>query len=190
MLHWKTGDRHDKGFLVARVDLGELGQVDIAGGQICPIHMGRSADGVRYSYTADPAREFGNQMTAHLGRELEARGVTRLVVAGDLNTPNPREFFTDQLDLVDGFGNPPPATTPDGRSIDRIFTARDLAVHDVEVVRLPGADHFLVGCRVAPRQQQERVIGRIREQDLVRPRSAGPSRSGFGRPGPAGRGPR
>jgi len=77
MLHWNTGQRldwHPKGFLVARVDLGELGQVDVAGGQVCPIHMARSADGAEYSYTEDPARQFGTEMTAYLGRELEARG--------------------------------------------------------------------------------------------------------------------
>ncbi|MEU4606986.1 hypothetical protein AB0F43_28730 [Kribbella sp. NPDC023972] len=92
--------------------------------------------------------------------------------------------------LVDGFGDPPPATTPDGRSIDRIFSTRDLAVRDVEVVRVPGAEHCLVGCRIIRRQQPERPIGMIREQDLARPRSVGPWRSGGGRTGPAGRGPR
>jgi len=116
--------------------------------------------------------------------------VRRLVVAGDLNMPNPRDFFSGQLGLVDGFGDPPPATTPDGRSIDRLFASRELAVREVEVVRVMGADHFAVGCRIDPRQQQERAIGRLREQDLARPRSVGQSRSGGGLRGPAGRGSR
>ncbi|MGW1344644.1 endonuclease/exonuclease/phosphatase family protein [Kribbella sp. NPDC002412] len=193
MLHWRTGEPlgwHAKGFVVARLDLGEQGTVDIAAGQVCPVHMARSADGVEYTYREEPARSYGKEMAAHLARELEARGVRRLVVAGDLNMQNPRDFFAEQLGLVDGFDDPLPATTPDGRSIDRIFTSPSLAVGDVEVVRLAGADHFPVGCRVSARPSQERAIGMIREQDLARPRSGGPLRSGGGRRGPVGRGPR
>ncbi|MFI7065565.1 endonuclease/exonuclease/phosphatase family protein [Kribbella sp. NPDC050124] len=193
MLHWRTGeplDWHAKGFVVARLDLGEQGTVDIAAGQVCPVHMARSVDGVEYTYSEEPARSYGKEMTAHLARELEARGVRRLIVAGDLNMQNPRDFFTEQLGLVDGFSDPLPATTPDGRSIDRIFTSPSLAVGDVEVVRLAGADHYPVGCQVTARPSQERAIGMIREQDLARPKSGGPSRSGGARRGPTGRGPR
>jgi len=157
MLHWSTGERldwHQKGFLVARGDFGPIGQVDIVGGQICPIHMARSVDGVGYSYAEGAGRRFGTELTAFLGRELEARGVRRAVIAGDLNMPQPKDFFTrlGRLDLVDGFGHQPPSTTPDGRSIDRIFLTDDLAARSVEVVQLPGADHFPCACRIARRQ--------------------------------------
>ncbi|TDW14073.1 endonuclease/exonuclease/phosphatase family protein [Kribbella kalugense] len=189
-LHWRTGkpmDAHPKGFLVARGDFGALGEVDIVGGQVCPLHMFRSASGVPYTYREGPGQEYGEQLTAYLRQELAARGVRRAVVAGDLNMPNPREVF-GRLDLVDGFGDPPPATTPDGRSIDRLFSTRDLVTREVEVLQLPGADHYPVVCRVARRQADVPAIGRIREQDLARP--GGQLRSGGGRRGPAGRGPR
>jgi endonuclease/exonuclease/phosphatase family metal-dependent hydrolase len=193
MLHWRTGDPlewHPKGFLVARGDFGELGQVDIVGGQVCPIHMGRDADGIEYTYSEGPGREFGLGMIEHLGRELAARGVERAVLAGDLNMPDPRGYF-GRLGLVDGFGDPAPATTPDGRSIDRVFASKDLVMREVEVVRIQGADHYAVVARVARRTPEIGAIGKIRAQDLARPpRSGGPSRSGFGRPGQAGRGPR
>ncbi len=192
-LHWRTGepmDPHPKGFLVARGDFGALGEVDIVGGQVCPIHMFRSASAVEYTYREGPGREFGAQMTAYLREELAARGVRRAVVAGDLNMPNPREFFGETLGLVDAFGDPPPATTPDGRSIDRLFSTPDLVTRDVEVVQVPGADHFSVVCRLTRRQPDAPAIGRIREQDLARPRSGGQLRTGDGRRGPVGRGPR
>ncbi|TWD75126.1 endonuclease/exonuclease/phosphatase family metal-dependent hydrolase [Kribbella amoyensis] len=184
MLHWSTGDRldwHEKGFLVARGDFGPLGQVDIVGGQICPVHMARSADGVEYSYAEGPGRAFGQEMTAYLGRELAARGVQRAVIAGDLNMPNPGDFFSrlGPLELADGFGEPAPATTPDGRSIDRVFLTQDLLARDAEVLRLPGADHFPCACRVTSRDGGRSPLGAIREQDLTRP----PTRPGP----PAGR---
>ncbi|TCC21748.1 endonuclease/exonuclease/phosphatase family protein [Kribbella speibonae] len=190
-LHWRTGqpmDPHPKGFLVARGEFGALGAVDIVGGQVCPIHMFRSAEGVEYTYREGPGREFGEQMTAYLRDELAARGVRRAVVAGDLNMPNPREFFGETLGLVDAFGDPPPVTTPDGRSIDRLFSTPDLVARDVEVVQVPGADHFAVVCRLTRREPDVPAIGKIREQDLARPRSGGQLRSGGGRRGPAGRG--
>ncbi len=117
-------------------------------------------------------------MTAYLRDELAARGVRRSVVAGDLNMPNPREFFGETLRLVDAFGDPPLITTPDGRSIDRLFSTPDLVARDVEVVQVPGADHFPVVCRLTRRQPEAPAIGRIREQDLTRPpaRSAPPER--------------
>jgi endonuclease/exonuclease/phosphatase family metal-dependent hydrolase len=107
------------------------------------------------------------------------RGVRRAIVAGDLNMPNPGDFFGKSLGLVDAFGNPPPATTPDGRSIDRLFTTPDLAARDVEVVKLPGADHYPVVCRLDRRPPEEPSIGRVRQQDLTRP---------WSRPGSADRG--
>lgn len=185
MLHWSTGERldwHPKGFLVARGDFGPAGRLDIVGGQICPIHMARSADGVEYSYTTGPGREFGNDLAEYLGRELEARGVRRAVLAGDLNMPNPEDFFSKlgRLDLVDGFGDQRPSTTPDGRSVDRIFLTDDLAPRGVEVVRVPGADHFPCACRVARRPLVPgNAPGRVREQDLAKP----PSRPGSSRRG-------
>jgi endonuclease/exonuclease/phosphatase family metal-dependent hydrolase len=114
----------------------------------------------------------------YLREELAARGVRRAVVAGDLNTPNPGDVF-GKLDLVDAFGDAPPATTPDGRSIDRLFSARDLITRGVSVIQLPGADHYPVVCRLARRPPEARSIGRIREQDLTRPPT---------RPGSANRG--
>jgi endonuclease/exonuclease/phosphatase family metal-dependent hydrolase len=170
-LHWRTGepmDPHPKGFLVARGDFGSLGQVDLVGGQVCPIHMFRSASGVEYTYQDGAGREYGAQLTAYLREELAARGVQRAVVAGDLNMPNPRDVFGEPLGLVDAFGDPPPITTPDGRSIDRLFSTPDLVARDVEVVRLPGADHHPVVCRLTRRNPQP-TLGRIREQDLARP---------------------
>ncbi|MGW6199095.1 endonuclease/exonuclease/phosphatase family protein [Kribbella sp. NPDC055110] len=171
-LHWRTRepmDPHPKGFLVARGDFGALGTVDIVGGQVCPIHMFRSASAVGYTYREGPGREFGAQMTAYLREELAARGVRRAVVAGDLNMPNPREFFGETLGLVDAFGDPPPVTTPDGRSIDRLFSTPDLVARGVEVVQVPGADHFPVVCRLTRRSLEAPATGRIREQDLTRP---------------------
>lgn len=188
LLHWSTGERldwHQKGFLVARGDFGPIGQVDIVGGQICPIHIARSVDGVEYSYTEGAGRRFGAEMTTFLGRELEARGVRRAVIAGDLNMPQPKDFFArlGRLDLVDGFGHQPPSTTPDGRSIDRIFLTDDLAARSVEVVQLPGADHFPCAGRIARRQDgQGFAWGRVRQQDLARP-PAQPSTPGAGRHG-------
>ncbi|TDO56086.1 endonuclease/exonuclease/phosphatase family metal-dependent hydrolase [Kribbella sp. VKM Ac-2571] len=176
-LHWRTGepmDPHPKGFLVARGDFGALGEVDLVGGQVCPIHMFRSASGVEYTYREGPGRKFGTQMTAYLREELAARGVRRAVVAGDLNMPNPREFFGETLGLVDAFGDPPPITTPDGRSIDRLFSTPDLVARDVKVAQMPGADHFPVACQLTRRHPETQPIGRIREQDLARP----PARSG------------
>lgn len=181
-LHWRTGEplvAHGKGFLVVRGDFGELGEIDIVGGQVCPIHMFRSAEGVEYTYREGPGREAGEQLAAYLREEFAARGVQRAIVAGDLNMPNPGDFFGKSLGLVDAFGNPPPVTTPDGRSIDRLFSTPDLVVRDVEVVKLLGADHYPVVCRVTSRTQQTPAIGRIREQDLTRPPS---------RPGTASRG--
>jgi endonuclease/exonuclease/phosphatase family metal-dependent hydrolase len=185
-LHWRTGeplDPHPKGFLVARGEFGALGELDIVGGQVCPVHMFRSAEGVEYSYQEGVGLAYGAQLAAHLHAELEARGVLRAVVAGDLNMPNPREFFGERLGLVDAFGDPPPATTPDGRSIDRLFCTRDLVARETEVVPLPGADHYPVVCRLDRRPPEAPAIGRIREQDLARPpRSApGTSRRGFAR---------
>jgi endonuclease/exonuclease/phosphatase family metal-dependent hydrolase len=180
-LHWRTGepmDPHPKGFLVVRGDFGALGEIDIVGGQVCPIHMFRSAEGVEYSYRDGVGREFGAELTAYLRAELAARGVRRAVVAGDLNMPNPREFFGETLGLVDAFGDPPPVTTPDGRSIDRLFSTPDLVAREVEVVQVPGADHFPVVCRLARRHPEAPTIGRIREQDLARP----PARSTPGAP--------
>lgn len=170
-LHWRTGEPmepHGKGFLIARGDFGALGEIDIVGGQVCPLHMFRSASGVPYTYREGPGREYGEQLAAYLREELAARGVRRAVVAGDLNMPSPREVF-GKLDLVDGFGDPPPATTPDGRSIDRLFSTRDLVTREVEVVQLPGADHYPVICRVARHPLVPTESGRIREQDLTRP---------------------
>ena len=83
--------------------------------------------------------------------------------------PNPEDFFAKSLGLVDAFGNQPPATTPDGRSIDRLFSTPDLVVRDFEVLQLPGADHYPVVCRVDRRNPEAPGIGRIREQDLTRP---------------------
>ncbi|WP_329001899.1 endonuclease/exonuclease/phosphatase family protein [Kribbella sp. NBC_00709] len=179
-LHWRTGkplDPHPKGFVVARGDFGALGEIDIVGGQVCPIHMFRSAAGVEYTYRDGPGRQYGEQMTAYLRDELATRGVRRAVIAGDLNMPNPGDFFS-QLDLVDAFGDPPPATTPDGRSIDRLFSTRDLVAHDVEVLQLPGADHYPVVCRVDRRQPSASAPGRIRAQDLARPPAGPISRRG------------
>lgn len=171
-LHWRTGEplvAHGKGFLVVRGDFGALGSIDIAGGQVCPIHMFRSAEGVEYTYREGAGREAGEQLAAYLREEFAARGVRRAIVAGDLNMPNPEDFFGERLGLADAFGSPPPATTPDGRSIDRLFTTPDLAAHDVDVIPLPGADHYPVVCRITRRTQQTTTIGRIREQDLIRP---------------------
>lgn len=92
--------------------------------------------------------------------------------------PNPGDVF-GKLDLVDAFGDAPPATMPDGRSIDRLFSTRHLVTGEVEVVQLPGADHYPVVCRLARRPPEARSIGRIREQDLTRPPN---------RPGSANRG--
>ncbi|HEY9333249.1 MAG TPA: endonuclease/exonuclease/phosphatase family protein, partial [Kribbella sp.] len=107
----------------------------------------------------------------------------RAVVAGDLNMPNPRDVFGEPLGLVDAFGDPPPVTTPDGRSIDRLFSTPDLVARDVEVVRVPGADHYPVVCRLTHRTPEAPAIGHIREQDLARPpaRPAAPSRRGLSR---------
>ncbi|HWD79542.1 MAG TPA: endonuclease/exonuclease/phosphatase family protein [Kribbella sp.] len=180
-LHWRTGrpmDPHPKGFVVARTDFG----LDIVGGQVCPIHMFRSVDGVEYTYQDGAGHAYGTQLAAYLREELAARGVRRAVVAGDLNMPNPREFFGQTLGLVDAFGDPPPATTPDGRSIDRLFCTPDLVARDVEVVQVPGADHYLVGCRLDRAPDAPSAGGRIRDQDLARPpvRPAARKR-GFGR---------
>ncbi|MGW7684104.1 endonuclease/exonuclease/phosphatase family protein [Kribbella sp. NPDC054772] len=183
-LHWRTGQPlppHPKGFLVARGDFGALGEVDIVGGQVCPVHMFRSAEGVEYTYRDGAGRAAGDEMTAYLRQELAARGVRRAIVAGDLNMPNPREFFGAGLGLVDAFGDPPPATTPDGRSIDRLFCTPDLVTRKTEVLHLPGADHYPVGCRIS-RREPPPVVGRIREQELGRPPSrAAARRPGFGR---------
>ncbi|GAA1615996.1 endonuclease/exonuclease/phosphatase family protein [Kribbella karoonensis] len=171
-LHWRTGepmDPHPKGFVVARADLGPSGAVDIVGGQVCPIHMFRSAEGVEYSYREGVGHSYGMEMAEYLKEELAARGVRRGVVAGDLNMPNPRGFFGERLGLVDAFGDPPPATTPDGRSIDRLFCTRDLVTREAEVVQVPGADHHLVVCRLDRRPPDPPTTGRIREQDLVKP---------------------
>ncbi|GAA3147081.1 endonuclease/exonuclease/phosphatase family metal-dependent hydrolase [Kribbella aluminosa] len=171
-LHWRTGapmDPHPKGFVVARGEFGAFGEVDIVGGQVCPVHMFRSADGVEYTYQEGAGREYGVQLAAYLQGELAARGVRRAVVAGDLNMPNPREFFGERLGLVDAFGDPPPATTPDGRSIDRLFSTRDLITRQAEVIQLPGADHHLVVCRLSRRPIDAPPTARIRDQDLTRP---------------------
>ncbi|WP_405064539.1 endonuclease/exonuclease/phosphatase family protein [Kribbella sp. NBC_01505] len=144
-LHWRTGavlDPHPKGFLAVRT-----GGFDLVGGQVCPVHMARDADGKPYTYTAGAGREFGQATTAFLQRELHQRGVQELVLGGDLNMPNPRDLF-GPLGLLDVFPDPPPATTPDGRSIDRVFTSSGLRVDEVRVVELPGADHFPVTCRI------------------------------------------
>lgn len=190
-LHWRTGkslDPHPKGFLVARGDFGALGEIDIVGGQVCPIHMFRSADGVEYTYRTGAGREYGEELTAYLREELAARGVQRAVIAGDLNMPNPGDVFGRPLGLVDAFGDPPPVTTPDGRSIDRLFSTPNLVVREVEVVELPGADHYPVVCRVTRRSPQAAAIGRVREQDLAKPArhpgcppAAGNTRRGIGR---------
>jgi endonuclease/exonuclease/phosphatase family metal-dependent hydrolase len=177
-LHWRTGepmDPHPKGFVVARGDFGTLGEVDIVGGQVCPIHMFRSAEGVEYTYQEGVGRAVGEQLTEHLRQEFAARGITRAVVVGDLNMPNPRDVF-GPLDLVDAFGDPPPATTPDGRSIDRLFSARDLVTRDFEVRPVPGADHFPVSCRLDLRQLDAPALGRFREQDLAKPPAQKPPR--------------
>lgn len=171
-LHWRTGapmDPHPKGFVVARADFGPAGEADIVGGQVCPIHMFRSADGVEYSYRAGVGREYGVQLADYLREELAARGFRRGVMAGDLNMPNPREFFGERLGLVDAFGDPPPATTPDGRSIDRLFSSPDLVTREVEVVRVPGADHYMVVCRLDRQPPDAPAPGRIRQQDVTRP---------------------
>ena len=181
-LHWRTGEplvAHGKGFLVVRADFGALGEIDIVGGQVCPIHMFRSAEGVEYTYREGPGREAGEQLAAYLREEFAARGVQRAIVAGDLNMPNPEDFFGRSLGLVDAFGNPPPVTTPDGRSIDRLFTTPDLVAREVEVLRLPGADHFPVVCRVDRRRPEAPAPSRIRAQDLARP----PARPTPRRPG-------
>lgn len=170
-LHWRTGegmDPHPKGFVVARGDFGALGEVDIVGGQVCPIHMFRNAEGVEYTYQEGVGRAYGEELAAYLGQEFASRGITRAVVVGDLNMPNPRDVF-GRLDLVDAFGDPPPATTPDGRSIDRLFSTRDLVTRDVEVRQLPGADHYPVACHLDRRQPAAPGISHIREQDLARP---------------------
>ncbi|MER7249175.1 endonuclease/exonuclease/phosphatase family protein [Kribbella sp. NPDC000426] len=184
-LHWRTGEplvAHGKGFLVVRGDFGALGEIDIVGGQVCPIHMFRSAEGVEYTYREGPGREAGEQLAAYLREEFAARGVERAIVAGDLNMPNPGDFFGESLGLVDGFGTPPPVTTPDSRSIDRLFSTRDLVVRDVEVRRLPGADHYPVVCRVDRRVQPLPGAGRVRAQDLTRPPARPPGRNrAFGR---------
>ncbi|MFF0270909.1 endonuclease/exonuclease/phosphatase family protein [Kribbella sp. NPDC004536] len=167
-LHWRTGagmDPHPKGFVVARTEFG----LDIVGGQVCPIHMFRSAVGVGYTYREGVGHAYGLELAAHLRQELDGRGVRRAVVAGDLNMPNPREFFGERLGLVDAFGDPPPPTTPDGRSIDRLFSTPELVAREVEVVQLPGADHHLVVCRVDRRPSAGPPVGRIREQDIRRP---------------------
>ncbi|MEV4265811.1 endonuclease/exonuclease/phosphatase family protein [Kribbella sp. NPDC049584] len=171
-LHWRTGEplvAHGKGFLVVRGDFGALGEVDIVGGQVCPIHMFRSAEGVEYTYREGPGREAGEQLAEYLREAFAARGVRRAIVAGDLNMPNPEDFFGKSLGLVDAFGNQPPATTPDGRSIDRLFTTPDLVAREVEVLRLPGADHFPVVCRVDRRRPEVPASDRVRSQDLARP---------------------
>ncbi|TDW54508.1 endonuclease/exonuclease/phosphatase family protein [Kribbella pratensis] len=181
-LHWRTGEplvAHGKGFLVVRGDFGALGEIDIVGGQVCPIHMFRSAEGVEYTYREGPGREAGEQLAAYLREEFAARGIQRAIVAGDLNMPNPEDFFGKSLGLVDAFGNPPPVTTPDGRSIDRLFTTPDLVAREVEVLRLPGTDHFPVVCRVDRRRPEAPAPSRIRAQDLARP----PARPTPRRPG-------
>ena len=186
-LHWRTGKplvAHGKGFLVVRGDFGALGEIDIVGGQVLPIHVFRSAEGVEYTYRDGPGREAGEQLAAYLRAEFAARGVQRAIVAGDLNMPNPQDFFGRTLGLVDAFSDPVPATTPDGRSIDRLFTTPDLAAAEVEVVKLAGADHYPVVCRIIRRQGETPAIGRIREQDLARPPARGTpptARRGFAR---------
>ncbi|WP_427890557.1 endonuclease/exonuclease/phosphatase family protein [Kribbella sp. GL6] len=174
--HWRTGepmDPHPKGFVVARTE----GGVDIVGGQVCPIHMFRSAEGVEYSYREGVGHAYGVEMAGYLKAELAARGVRRGVVAGDLNMPNPREFFGERLGMVDAFGDPPPATTPDGRSIDRLFSTRDLVTRETQVVQLPGADHHLIVCRLTHQPPVAPTTGRT--LDLARP----PARPATGRRG-------
>ncbi|MFI5735625.1 endonuclease/exonuclease/phosphatase family protein [Kribbella sp. NPDC051587] len=142
-LHWKTGELlepHPKGFLAVRT-----GGLDLVGGQLCPVHMARDEAGTPYSYTEGAGLEFGRATAAYLKQELDKRGVRRLVLGGDLNMRNPGELLAP-LGLVDTFPDPPPATTPDGRSIDRIFAGSDVPVTTVEVSALRGADHFPVSC--------------------------------------------
>ncbi|MGZ0152228.1 endonuclease/exonuclease/phosphatase family protein [Kribbella sp. WER1] len=180
-LHWRTGapmDPHPKGFVVARTEFG----VDIVGGQVCPVHMFRSAEGVEYSYAEGVGREYGVQLAGFLRAELAARGVRQAVVAGDLNMADPREVFGEGLGLVDAFGDPPPATTPDGRSIDRLFSTRDLVSREAEVVQVAGADHHVVVCRLERRDAGTVAGGRVREQDLRRPPTRqSPGTRGFAR---------
>ncbi len=157
MLHWSTGEKlewHPKGLLVSRCQTPE-GDVHIVGGQIHPIHMARSAEGVEYSYREGVGREFGRELSDFLSGRLTEIGVERAIIAGDLNMPDPREFFAYIGDtaLADVFGSGiPPATTPDGRSIDRAFITENLGVRGYQVSPLPGADHYPVGFEVEIRE--------------------------------------
>lgn len=194
MVHPGSGKRlpwHPKGFLVARVDCGpELGRIDVIAGQAAPIHRSRGADGQLYSYHSGPGQEYGAELARHLRVELAARGVRRAVIVGDLNMPEPAEVFGRVIGdrpLVDGFGADPPQTTPDGRSIDRIFLTDDLAARATGVVRLDGADHFPCACRIGPRTGGG-PAGTGRQRQLAGER---PAHLRTGRPpghGPRGRG--
>jgi endonuclease/exonuclease/phosphatase family metal-dependent hydrolase len=165
-LHWRTGERfpwHAKGMVVARCET-PAGDVHIVAGQVHPVHMARTRDGVEYSYNEGAGREFGRSTAAFLSERLAERGIERAVIVGDLNMPDPRAFFTRVGDtaLVDVFGpGTPPATTPDGRSIDRAFVTEDLRPAGHRVVPLDGADHFPVFFEVeVPRRPAAAPKGR------------------------------
>ncbi|MFC3998005.1 endonuclease/exonuclease/phosphatase family protein [Nocardiopsis sediminis] len=153
LLFWNSGARlpwHDKGLLVARCE-APGGDVHIVAAQLHPLHIGRTPDGALHSYDHGAGREFGLRISEFIAERLAALGVRRMILAGDLNMPDPRALFSrlGDIALVDVFGpGAPPATTPDGRSIDRAFVSEELRPLAHQVIPVPGADHFVVSFEV------------------------------------------
>ncbi|MFC7326555.1 endonuclease/exonuclease/phosphatase family protein [Marinactinospora rubrisoli] len=153
LLHWRTGEElpwHTKGLLVARLEPpGDDRHLDVGIIHTHPVHMARDAKGVEHSYERGPGREFGQATAEFVAARLAARGADSIVLMGDMN--NCSGFFRriGDRELVDVFGARPPATTPDGRCIDRALVTGDLRVAGrPEVIRLAGADHFPVRFRL------------------------------------------
>ncbi|MFI6579465.1 endonuclease/exonuclease/phosphatase family protein [Nocardiopsis sp. NPDC050513] len=139
---------HAKGLLIARCATPG-GDVCIVAAHLHPIHIARSPgpEGVPYSYDVGAGLEFGQRTARIIGKRLAALGDVPVILAGDMNMPDPRGLFTHLggVALADAFGpGEPPATTPDGRSIDRAFVSGHLTPLAHRVVPVPGADHFVV----------------------------------------------
>ncbi|NYI97633.1 endonuclease/exonuclease/phosphatase family metal-dependent hydrolase [Streptomonospora nanhaiensis] len=189
-LHWRTGKElkwHPKGMLLATAE-GPFGAVRIASVQVPPLHMGRDESGRVYSYDRGPGLAYRERLRDFLDAALrgpDGAPLRRTVILGDMNMPTPEAVFTDLAGarLRDGFGSgPPPATTPDGRSIDRAFVTDDLRVREGGTIAMPpenglGPDHYPCVFDVRPRAWEAdrvRALARRRTREALRPAARRP----------------
>lgn len=168
---------HPKKFGYTELDT-PTGTVGLVFGQGQPMHIAKDEFGGKRTYAKGAGKEYGRRVGEGMRAWLAGRGVRpkRLMVAGDLNMPNPAEFLSPLAGhrLYDAFGEgSPPATRPNGQSDDRVLASAHFVAGRHSLVKVKGADHFVCAFRftadpAGTRDQTGRSRSRLRSTERDR----------------------